>query len=211
MVEIWIERSGDSWFAVAARGEFLVATAVDSSEESVLAAIKHHIPSGIQREVAAEGSPSARKAIRLLVELEAGEERNKRFVLCEECLAEPLRRVLYAAASIPLGYVTSYGNIASVTGVIARRVGRVMATNPLYPIVPCHRVVGSDMGLVGYGGHQDEEALRAKLARLRAETRGFGSSELLIDGRPLRLYPVERAIMKAARDLPDPARQLTLF
>ena len=46
-----------------------------------------------------------------------------------------------------------------------------MAGNPLYPIVPCHRVVGADMSLVGYGGKQTTGALTAKLSRLQAEAR----------------------------------------
>src|SRR5881409_1504051 len=46
----------------------------------------------------------------------------------------------------------------------ARAVGRVMATNPLPLVVPCHRVVGSNGSLTGYGG-----GLRMKETLLRAE------------------------------------------
>lgn len=211
MVEIWVERLAGSWFAVGSHDERLVATAVAASLELVVAEIMRNVPASIPRELVEDGSPYARETVRMLAELEAGDERNKRFVLSEECLPDHLRRVLYAAAAIPIGYVTSYGNIASVAGVIARRVGRIMATNPLYPVVPCHRVVGSDMGLVGYGGHQDDSALRAKLKRLKAEARGRTMAELIVEGRPLRIYPAERVIIKAAKDLPDPARQLSLF
>lgn len=211
MVEIWIEKSDDSWFAVGAHEEKLVATAVASSKASVVEEIMRNIPAGVPRELTEERSHFARETVRMLAQLEAGDEHDKSFILSDEYLPDHLRRVLYAAAAIPIGYVTSYGNIASVAGAIARRVGRIMATNPLYPIVPCHRVVGSDMALVGYGGHQDDSALRAKLKRLKAEARGCAMAEVIVEGRPLRLYPAERVIVKAARDLPDPAHQLPLF
>lgn len=70
-----------------------------------------------------------------------------------------------------------------------------MATNPLYPIVPCHRVVGSDMSLVGYGGRQDSEALIAKLRRLIAESRGFkAEEEISLPYGRLTVYPAEWVI-----------------
>ncbi|MBT3272982.1 MAG: MGMT family protein, partial [Spirochaetales bacterium] len=89
--------------------------------------------------------------IKLLGELERGKEERKSYSL-SPFLSGPQRRILTAAAAIPIGYVSTYGNIADAAGSEARAVGRAMATNPLYPIVPCHRVVGADMSLVGYGG-----------------------------------------------------------
>ena len=67
---------------------------------------------------------------------------------------------------IPSGETRSYGWIAEKVGHprAARAVGRVTATNPLPLVVPCHRVVGSNGSLTGYGG-----GLRMKEALLRAE------------------------------------------
>ncbi|MCX7030853.1 MAG: MGMT family protein, partial [Spirochaetes bacterium] len=87
----------------------------------------------------------------------------------------------------------------------------VMSTNPLYPIVPCHRVVGSDLSLVGYTGRQDADALRAKLERLRAEARGFVEERVIGAAGGLRVYPVERVIAKAAREGLDAGIQLSLW
>jgi O-6-methylguanine DNA methyltransferase len=105
---------------------------------------------------------------------------------------------LKAAASIPIGYVASYGSIAKISGLNPRLVGRIMASNPLYPIVPCHRVVGADFSLVGYGGRRTPDALKAKLARLTAESRGFKSErDVSIGEEKLRVFPVERVIERA--------------
>jgi O-6-methylguanine DNA methyltransferase len=76
------------------------------------------------------------------------------------------RRVLSAVASIPYGQTRSYAWVAEAAGCPrgARAVGQVMARNPLAPIVPCHRVIGSDNNLVGFGG-----GLNLKQCLLRME------------------------------------------
>jgi O-6-methylguanine DNA methyltransferase len=54
--------------------------------------------------------------------------------------------------NIPKGKVATYGQIAKLAGnpQAARAVGMCMKKNPNAPIVPCHRVVGSDGRLTGY-------------------------------------------------------------
>jgi methylated-DNA-[protein]-cysteine S-methyltransferase len=56
--------------------------------------------------------------------------------------------------AIPRGETRSYGQIAKKIGRpgAARAVGRANATNPIPVIVPCHRVIGSDGSLTGFGG-----------------------------------------------------------
>ncbi|MDO8617042.1 MAG: MGMT family protein [Dehalococcoidia bacterium] len=85
----------------------------------------------------------------------------------------PFRRaVLEETMRVPPGETRSYGEIAARVGRpgAARAVGRVMATNPLPLVVPCHRVIGSDGGLHGYGGGLDMKAslLRAEGVKVRA-------------------------------------------
>lgn len=70
-------------------------------------------------------------------------------------LGEFLRRVYAACRAIPPGEVLTYADLARAAGGdigAARAVGRAMATNPWPIVVPCHRVVGSDGTLRGYGG-----------------------------------------------------------
>jgi methylated-DNA-[protein]-cysteine S-methyltransferase len=68
-------------------------------------------------------------------------------------------------ALAPFGAITTYGEIARRLGRpgAARAVGHANATNPISLIVPCHRVVGADGRLVGYGGGSGVETKRALL------------------------------------------------
>jgi methylated-DNA-[protein]-cysteine S-methyltransferase len=70
---------------------------------------------------------------------------------------------------IPYGETTSYGEIARRIGHpgAARAVGRANGRNPIAIVVPCHRVIGSDGSLTGYGGGLD---LKRALLTLEAET-----------------------------------------
>jgi methylated-DNA-[protein]-cysteine S-methyltransferase len=66
---------------------------------------------------------------------------------------------------IPYGSTVSYGDIARALGkrlVASRAVGLANGANPISVIVPCHRVIGSDGSLTGYGGGLDrkEQLLR---------------------------------------------------
>ena len=54
-----------------------------------------------------------------------------------------------------------------------RAVGAAVGRTPVPIVVPCHRVVGSDGGLTGYGGGLDRK--RALLALERRETTGGGA------------------------------------
>ena len=63
-------------------------------------------------------------------------------------------RVWEALWEIPYGVTTSYGAIAKQLGLVngARAVGLANGSNPIGLIVPCHRVIGADGSLTGYGG-----------------------------------------------------------
>ena len=64
-----------------------------------------------------------------------------------------------AIARIPFGETRSYGEIAAAVGdrTAARAVGAACNRNPLPILVPCHRVVGADGGLGGFGGGLDRK------------------------------------------------------
>ena len=64
------------------------------------------------------------------------------------------QRVWRILRTIPYGATTSYGAIARELGVpnAARAVGTANGRNPIAIVIPCHRVIGADGGLTGYGG-----------------------------------------------------------
>jgi methylated-DNA-[protein]-cysteine S-methyltransferase len=55
---------------------------------------------------------------------------------------------------IPYGQTRSYGDLARALGDVnlSQAVGRANGRNPISIIIPCHRVIGADGSLVGYGG-----------------------------------------------------------
>lgn len=78
-------------------------------------------------------------------------------------------RVLEALRDIPYGATASYGDVARCIGrpTAARAVGAANGRNPLPIVFPCHRVIGSDGDLTGFGG-----GIATKRALLDLE-RGF--------------------------------------
>jgi O-6-methylguanine DNA methyltransferase len=70
------------------------------------------------------------------------------------------RQVLEECARVPRGQVITYAELARRAGRprAFRAVGHTMATNPMPIVVPCHRVLGSDGSLHGFGGGLDMKA-----------------------------------------------------
>lgn len=64
------------------------------------------------------------------------------------------RRVWEVLLTIPYGETASYGDVAAAAGNVkaARAVGMANNRNPVAIVIPCHRVIGADGRLVGYGG-----------------------------------------------------------
>ncbi|CQD12882.1 methylated-DNA--protein-cysteine methyltransferase [Mycobacterium europaeum] len=80
------------------------------------------------------------------------------------------RRVWKALQTIPYGETRSYGRIAEQIGApgSARAVGLANGHNPIAIVVPCHRVIGANGSLTGYGGGLDRKQTLLALERKRA-------------------------------------------
>jgi len=82
------------------------------------------------------------------------------------------KRVWKALLTIPYGETMSYGELAKKIGEpkAVRAVGAANGQNPIPIIVPCHRVIGSDGSLTGFGGGLEN---KKKLLELEKGQRSF--------------------------------------
>ena len=112
-----------------------VAAVGSDADEDAADELLAEVAAGLRRHFAGE-------AIEFGVELDLGG------------LGDFTQRVLMACREVPWGEVRSYGELAAAVGSrkAARAVGQALHRNPVAIVVPCHRVVGSDGRLVGFGG-----------------------------------------------------------
>ena len=73
--------------------------------------------------------------------------------------------VWQALLTIPYGEVRSYGDIARQIGnpKASRAIGGANNRNPIAIVIPCHRVIGANGRLVGYGGGLDKKEMLLSL------------------------------------------------
>jgi methylated-DNA-[protein]-cysteine S-methyltransferase len=80
------------------------------------------------------------------------------------------QRVWLALRAIPYARTVSYGELAAGLGAprASRAVGLANGRNPISIVVPCHRVVGTDGSLTGYGGGLERKRFLLDLEQRRA-------------------------------------------
>ena len=77
-----------------------------------------------------------------------------------ETAGTPFQRMVWSALrAIPAGTTVTYGQLAASIGKprSSRAVGMASGSNPVPIVVPCHRVIGADGALTGYGGGLDRK------------------------------------------------------
>ena len=87
------------------------------------------------------------------------------------------QKICHIMLTIPYGRTMTYGKIAEIVArqkgvprMSAQAVGGAVGHNPVSLIIPCHRVIGANSALVGYGGGLDRKA--ALLALEHADLSG---------------------------------------
>jgi methylated-DNA-[protein]-cysteine S-methyltransferase len=100
-----------------------------------------------------EGGASLVEPVRQLRAFFAGELRDFDLALRPQGTAFQ-QRVWKELCEIPFGTTISYGELARRVGnpAASRAVGLANGTNPIAIVIPCHRVIGSNGKLTGYGG-----------------------------------------------------------
>lgn len=119
-----------------------------------------------------EKTPLSEKTYQQLMEYFEG----KRTTFClpyRLCGTKFQERVWEALTQIPYGETRSYQEIGIQIGqpTAARGVGRANHNNPLAIVIPCHRVIGKNGSLVGYGGGLEIKAWLLALEKGRMEGR----------------------------------------
>jgi O-6-methylguanine DNA methyltransferase len=192
MIGLYIQNEGNVWVGVACDEETIYATTFAFDEKEVLHGLLGSIPVGVPFQRPEKNSVFAERVVSLIKDVYDGKDVSHKFRFATKHLSAYTRKVLQVTSLIPVGYVASYGGVAKAAGGGPRAVGRIMALNPFPPIVPCHRVVGSDFTLCGYGGGLD-----VKLDFLKREKRGYASKrEIPVEGRRLQVFPAEFVLRK---------------
>lgn len=115
-----------------------------------------------------EQTPLLQEAIRQLKEYFAGQRKSFDLPLSFYG-TEFQKKVWQALLDIPYGETRSYGQIAAAVGnpKACRAVGMANHRNEIIIVVPCHRVIGADGSLTGYGGGLDVKRKLLELEGIR--------------------------------------------
>jgi O-6-methylguanine DNA methyltransferase len=164
-----------AWLAlVTERGVCWTGTPGATLEEGVAWA-KRWLPIG--QVIEGEHIPPLRLAVEELNRFLAGEL--KQFTCPLDMRGTAFQLAVWnAVTQIPYGETRSYQIIARAINhpQAVRAVGAANGANPLAPIVPCHRVIGSNGSLTGYGGGLP---VKAWLLAMEQQSQSLGSARAL--------------------------------
>ncbi|HEY9289168.1 MAG TPA: methylated-DNA--[protein]-cysteine S-methyltransferase [Candidatus Dormibacteraeota bacterium] len=116
----------------------------------------------------------------------------------------------HALAEIPFGATTTYGKQARAIGVptAARAIGAANGANPVCIVLPCHRVIGANGSLTGFGGglaikqwlldHEARVAATHSTSSPRLRGEGQGEGPATVEGWPSRHPTQQRLSMPVA-------------
>lgn len=188
MLKLYHKRIAETWFAVALDGSKVVVTNFAGSEKDALHPLLRSLPYYVPFENMDKPDAMAEDVFKAMGDMLEGKDVSFRFELDMNRLPRTTRRVLEVMSLIPTGYVTTYGALAKAVGTGPRVAGHACATNPFAPMVPCHRVIASDLSLGGYGG-----GLKLKWKILQKENRGFKEpSRVKLEKKELLLVPISQ-------------------
>jgi methylated-DNA-[protein]-cysteine S-methyltransferase len=187
MIEVCYQKRNNVWYGAAVKHNQLFATDF-SLQEPDFGRLHRKLPHNIPFQVVEEPNQFLAEVLEALEEIFNGKDRESYgFTIALDHLSSYTQKVLNCTCKVPVGYVTSYGAVAKAAGGIARSGGRVEASNPVPLLIPCHRVVCSDLSIGGYGHGKD-----VKMEILQREERGYEESKILkVNNEKLSLFPTK--------------------
>lgn len=154
MNSVYIEEIEGIWFAVVLdHDERILATSYSLKQ-------RKDVVSSILKEIPLDSYCIKKNSTNIVIDIlrnmhliYEGKVSEQKYELNMDRLPPFTKKVLLLTLQIPYGSVTTYGGIAKAIGNkrAARAVGNAEAGNPFAPIVPCHRVVNSNLKLSGCG------------------------------------------------------------
>jgi methylated-DNA-[protein]-cysteine S-methyltransferase len=146
-------RLGEVWVAISEHG--LMAVEFGIFRKNFEAAVRQQTDRDVEYKLKVAESRSLAEVTHQIKEYLEGKRRAFEIKIDWSILTTDFQRAaLRAVFSIPYGQTRTYAQVAAGIGHpdAPRAVGRANATNPMPLVIPCHRVIGTDGKLHGYGG-----------------------------------------------------------
>jgi methylated-DNA-[protein]-cysteine S-methyltransferase len=137
---------GPVWVAVSEAG--LVAVKIAGSQREFIKTLVPHFRTHLSGD-----ESGTRQAVEQIAAYLRGARKGFDLTIDWSRLSAFQVKALSAVCAVPYGQTRTYSQIAAHIGMpsAARAVGRANATNPVSLVIPCHRLVGTDGSLRGYG------------------------------------------------------------
>ena len=151
MIFICFRKIEEIWFSVALneKKEVLSTGLSSGSGKKCVQTVLKNVPSHMEVQA---GNGSAINVIETLHKLLLGYESRLKHKLDLSQTSQFKRKVYSVVGSIPKGFVSTYGAVARLAGLgkSYRAIGSALASNPFILLVPCHRVVNSNLEVGQY-------------------------------------------------------------
>jgi methylated-DNA-[protein]-cysteine S-methyltransferase len=147
--ELPVTALGNLWVAQSERG--LVAVEFQTDRQTFSQQVRKLIR--LPHTQIVMNTEKCATALKQIAEYLIGERRHFELPIDWSVMTPFQAKVLRLTCAIPYGETTTYREIATRSGnpKSARAVGRAEASNPMPLVIPCHRVLGTDGRLHGYG------------------------------------------------------------
>ena len=154
MLKAYCNQTDNVWYCVVLndKGEVEACQFSLKSREDAFKTATKNIPKKQEAQLSKAISDNVKSLFRVLVDIFKGKTPREEVKISLEGLPQFSREVLKMTIKIPKGFVSTYGIIAKAIGKpkASRAVGNFMAKNPFPLLVPCHRVVKSNLSLGNY-------------------------------------------------------------